>query len=154
VLAELVGVVGGDDADVVDESLDGSGCVAEAELGGGLAFDGVELASIVGEFVVAEAFGETLEQTAGVDFGELLRVADEDELGVGLGGFVDDGSQASVAEHSCFVDDEHSVGVAASLTGVEVEEESVGGVAGDAGAAFEFGCGPGGECHADDGVAR
>ncbi len=82
-LAELVGVVAGDDAAVVDEVLYDFGCTTESDVGDCLTFDGVELTAVISEFVVAESFGEGLEESAGVDLGELFRVADEDELGVG-----------------------------------------------------------------------
>ena len=139
------GVAGGDcggvgvDAAVFVVCGDGVVDVAVAKLGEGGAFPGLVLAPVLGEADGFESFAECAQEPAGVDLGELVGVADEDDFGVGGVAVVEEAGEESGADHSCFVDDEHRVGGEGTVIGlVEVGEKTGDGVAGDPGAGFEF----------------
>ena len=93
----VVGVVGGER--LVD--------VASAEPGQCVAFPGLLLASVLVEGDRAEPSGEAVEEPAGVDRGELLRVADEHDLRPSCRGGVEEHGELAGADHGGFVDDDH-----------------------------------------------
>ena len=66
--------------------------------------DGIALTTILGERDRLDSFGESSEESSGIDFGKLSVVADADDFGVGLLGGVNDGGEVSRAEHGRFVD--------------------------------------------------
>lgn len=124
-VAEVIGVVGGDDSPVSVESGHCRLDVAGAEFGGGLSFDAVSLAAVLGEGVGFESGRERAEESACVDFRELSVVADEHDLGRCLVGAVDDVGELAGADHCGFVDDEHGLSVEAFVSGVERPDEAV-----------------------------
>ena len=113
---------------------------------------GVVLAAVLGEVQRFDASGDGGEGPSGVDFGELAGVADEDELGVGSVGFVDEAGELAGADHSGFVDDEHGSPVELEVPGGELVERAVDGLGVDACTGTEFGCGSGGQGGADHSV--
>ena len=82
----------GDVAAVV-ESGDAAADLAVAEGGDDRAFGGVGLASVLDQLDGLGSAGEGGEDAAGFDRWELLRVADQDHLGVGSDGGVDHGGE-------------------------------------------------------------
>src|SRR5207244_2114800 len=128
--------------------------VAVAELGQGVAFPAFSLPAVLGELDGVKAGGEGGEGAAGFDLGELVVVADEDDLGAVAPGVVEEPGELAGADHGRFVDDEDAAGREAGGVGpFEVGQESGQGGGGDAGAVLEFGGGPGGEGGAEHPVA-
>jgi len=80
-----------------------------AELGERFSFPGVVLAAVLGELDRLETHGEGGEGAAGVDLGELVMVADEDDLGAVSVGVVEETGQLAGADHGRFVDHDHPV---------------------------------------------
>ena len=128
---------------VRSERLAGS---ADAEAGEGFAFPRGGLASVVVELGCVEAASEASEGTAGVDGGELVVVADEDDFGAAGGGVVEESGEGAGADHRGFVDHQHVGGLQLGAAGVvELVEEAVDRLGGDPGSLFELGGGAGRE---------
>lgn len=100
---------GGGGGDPVTSVVHGDGPVnrAVAELGESCAFLQVMLADVFGEFNGGEADGEGSEETAGVDLGELVGVADKDELPRGGVDQVADLNKSASADHARLIDHYH-----------------------------------------------
>ena len=103
---EGITVVSDGDVSVLVEALD-------CELGAALperrrdgALLGVSLASVLAELDHRYPLAEACEQATGLDWRELLRVTDEDDLGVRSVGFLGEGGEQAGAKHPGFVDDE------------------------------------------------
>ena len=109
---EVVAGVGDDDAAVVAVGGEGGGDVAAAELVEGVLLPDVLLAAVDGQLddAVAERVEGGPERAAGGDFGELVVVADEHDLGPDGGGLIDDGGEVAGAGHRGLVDDDHGGG--------------------------------------------
>ena len=109
---EVVGCVGDDDPAVVAVGGEGGRDVAAAQLVERVAFPRVLLAAVDGQFddTVAERVERGPERAAGGDFGELVVVADEHDLGADCGGLVDDRGDVAGAGHRRFVDDDQRGG--------------------------------------------
>ena len=74
---------------------------------------GSMLATVLDEFDDLDPVGEGGEQSAGLDGRELLRVADEDHLGLGSVRLADEVGHQRRAEHSGLVDHQDVAGAAA-----------------------------------------
>ena len=127
--------------------------LAVAEGGDDRPFGRVGLASVLDQLDGLGSAGECGEDATGLDRWELLRVADQDHLGVGSDGGVDHGGEHPGAEHAGLVDDEDVARLEPGAAGLELVVECVGGGRSDAGAGFEFACRSGGEADASDSVA-
>ncbi len=88
----------------------------------------VGLASVLGQRDRWDAVGDGGEGAAGVDLGELAGVADQDELGPGVVGGVDEAGEVAGADHGGFVDDEHGAFVEEGPPGVEDADDAVDGL--------------------------
>ena len=111
--------------------------VAVAEVLECVAFERVVLAAVLGEVDRAEPVAEGGEEAAGADGGQLLRVADQDRLPLGLLDEVEQRRQHARLGHAGLVDDQHAAVRQAAL-GLGVEQEPVHGAGGDAGACGEL----------------
>ena len=128
--------------------------VAVVELGECVAFDWVAVAAVLGEADRVEPLGEGGEDAAGFDRGELVVVTDQDDLGVGAAGVVDEPCELAGADHGGFVDHhDRAAGEAGLGVAVERAEEAVEAARRDPGIGLELGGGAGGERAADDRVA-
>ena len=152
VVAGSVG--GGFGGDALVEFVEGECLVgaAFAEVGEGLLFPGFVLASVFFEVDAADVVVERAEHAAGVDFGELFGVADEDGFDSGGFGGVEEWGEGAGAGHAGFVDDEDGQRVKGLSVGEFLAERGDGEGA-DPGPAFELVCCAGGYCAADDPVA-
>ena len=113
------------DAAVVAVGVEGERRVAVAELLECFAFPFLVLASVVAEFDRGLPRDESGEQSAGCDLGELLRVADEHDLGAASVDLVEDGGEVAGAGGAGFVDDEHGAVVeSAGFVVVDGDAES------------------------------
>ena len=140
-LVEFDRVVEDADAVVGEVRVPCVGDVAVAEVVERVDLPWLDLAAIDREFahLVAEGGDRVGESTAGLDFGELVVVADEDHLRTRLPGGGDDVVEIDGAAHACFVDDDDGVGGEWMVVAVMVEAGH--GERRDAGAGFEFaGC--------------
>jgi hypothetical protein len=81
-----------------------------------LAFPRLGLAAVLGQCGGAKPQPQAAEPTAGLDRGELLVVAHQDDLGSCLGGVVQQPSELAGAEHSCLVHHQHAPLVQHALT--------------------------------------
>ena len=103
--------VGGlDDVAVFRESLDRLVDLAGAELGERVPFDRILLATVLDELDCAEPFAEAGERAAGFDLGELARITDQHDLGVGVVGVVEEPGEFAGSDHRGFVRDDHGLG--------------------------------------------
>jgi hypothetical protein len=116
-----------------------------AQGGEGVAFVGVGLAVVVGEAGDGDAFGDGGEGSAGVDLGELFRVADENELCVRPLCGVDDGGELTGADHRCLIQHEDCAIVEAPWRPVVFTDEPADSCTGDAGSVLKSLSGGGGE---------
>ncbi|HVM25992.1 MAG TPA: hypothetical protein VM253_11400, partial [Candidatus Limnocylindrales bacterium] len=96
--------------------------------------DVMALPAVLLQLRVPERLGQDGEQTARVDLRQLLRVADEHELGARRNRVADESRQPPAAQHPRFVDDHDAADGETAPAGVEVAEQAVGGVGGEAGA--------------------
>ena len=96
---------------------EGCGDVAVAELIERCLFPGRVLASVDGELgdAVAEHVERGSEASAGGDFGELVVIADEDELGADPCHLIDDTGQVADGRHAGLVDHDHRARVDVSV---------------------------------------
>ena len=78
-------------------------------MGEGLLFPGFVLAAVFFEVDAADVLVEGAEHAAGVDFGELFGVADEDGFDPGGFGGVEEWGEGAGAGHAGFVDHEDRV---------------------------------------------
>ncbi len=108
---------------------------------------------ILDELNRLDAVTDGRERAACVDLGELARIADENELGVGSVGLVDEFGELAGADHSGFVDNDHGVLVEVEVAGGDLVEGAVDGLARDTCTGLEFGGGTGRECGTDESVA-
>ena len=128
--------------------------VSVAELGECVAFDWVAVAAVLGEADRVGPSGEGGEDAAGVDRGKLVVVTDQDDLGVGAAGVVDEPCELAGADHGGFVDHhDRAAGEAGLGVAVERAEEAVQAARRDPGIGLELGGGAGGEGASDDRVA-
>ncbi len=75
-----------------------------------------------------------MERAAGIDLGELARVADQDDLRSCDRCMFDEPGELACANHRGFIDDEHRGGVEAVAVGTfDLAEQAVDGPRGDAG---------------------
>ncbi|MDP9335295.1 MAG: hypothetical protein M3Q30_18590 [Actinomycetota bacterium] len=91
------------------EKVDRSGRVAGAEFGKRFSFDRVSLSMVAGESDRVGPLREGGERAAGFDGGELVVVADEDDLRLSSGGMVQEAAEFSGADHRGFVDNDDRV---------------------------------------------
>ena len=104
--------------------------------------------------ITCDPLAEAREQPASLDRRELLRIADEHDLGVGPVGFLGEGREQAGAEHAGLVDHEDVAFAKPHAPGADGGMERVGRRGGDAGSGFQLPGGSGGERDADDAVAR
>jgi hypothetical protein len=98
-LAQVEGAVGGDDAAVGPVGVERDGRVAVAEFVEGSLFPEVGLPSVVGELDGGKPGRQGAVEAAGVDLGQLVRVADQHHLHVGVGGVVQEAGELAGADH-------------------------------------------------------
>ena len=140
---------------VGEVGVDGPVGVAGAELGERVALPALGLAAVVGEVAGAEAASEAAEGAAGIDLGELARVADEHDLGSGRFGVGEEPGELAGADHGGLVDHDHGAASSAVLSCRSMPPRRRSMVdGGDAGVVLELLGGPGGERAADHPVAR
>ena len=84
------------------------------------------MATVLAELDHVDPLAERGEQSAGLDRRELLRVADEHDLGVRLVGFLGEGGEQAGAEHPGFVDHEDVALAKPHAPGVDGGMERVG----------------------------
>ncbi len=106
---EVVGCVGDDDSAVVSVCGERRRNVTAAELVERLTFPLVLLAAVDGQLndLIAECVEGGAEGSAGGDFGQLVMVADEHDLGADGGCLIDDRSDVTGAGHRSFVHDDN-----------------------------------------------
>jgi hypothetical protein len=93
----------------------------------GFTFPGLVLAAVLGQLAGAEAEAEGAEAAAGVDWGQLPVIADQDHLGLGLVCVLQELGELAAADHAGLVDHQHRVGVQLLVSSVEVGQEPVAG---------------------------
>ena len=93
----------------------------------GFAFPGLLLAAVLDQLGGAEAEPEGAEAAAGVDRGQLPVIADQDHLGLGLLGVLEQAGQLAAADHAGLIDHQHRAGVQLLAAAVQVAEEPVAG---------------------------
>ena len=81
-----------------------------AEFGQGVTFPFLVLSNVFGQLDCGEAYCESGEESAGVDFGELVVVSDQDEFPVGRFDQVGDLGELAAADHARLVDDDDGAG--------------------------------------------
>ena len=118
--------------------------VAVAELGERGAFPGLVLAAVLGELERAEPVGQPGEGAAGVDLGELARVADEHHLRSSALRVGEELFELAGADHGGLVDHDHVGSVRAGTAAAFINSASRV-VDGMPGAVLEPAGGPGGE---------
>ncbi len=118
-----------------------------------LAFPRHLLSPVFGERDDRVSVFKRTEHTPGVDLGKLLGVADEDDLRSRRCRLVDQWREGSGADHACFVDDEHRLGVEPIVVAAQVDLEHRDGGRADTRTGLELVRGSGGERAADDAVA-
>ena len=106
---EVVGCVGDDDSAVVSVCGERGRNVTAAELIERLTFPLVLLAAVDGQLndLIAECVERGAERSTGGDFGQLVMVADEHDLGADGGCLVDDRSDVTGAGHRRLVHDDN-----------------------------------------------
>jgi hypothetical protein len=93
----------------------------------GFAFPGLVLAAVLDQLAGAEAEPEGAEPATGVDRRQLPVIADQDHLGLGLVGVLEEAGKLAAADHAGLIDDQHGAGIQLLATMVEVAEEPVAG---------------------------
>ena len=117
-------------------------------------FPRLGLAAVDGEFGDGGgSLGGGFEAAAGVDLGELVVVADEDDSAAGVGDVCRESFEEADVGHAGFVDDEHGRGVDGEVVSLDRREERVHGAGRDVRPAGEFDRGAGRGSGADHGVA-
>jgi hypothetical protein len=86
----------------------------------GLAFPDLLLAPVLHELGGAEAEAEGAEAAAGVDGGQLPVITDQDHLGLGVVGVLEEAGERAAADHAGLIDDQHGAGVQLLTTAVEI----------------------------------
>jgi hypothetical protein len=99
--------------------------VAVAQGGDGAYLFGVDLAAVAGELDGAETLADGAERATSLDLGELVGIADADELALGGGDVLGEPLVFARADHAGLVDQEHGAG-REGLASVEVGEEARG----------------------------
>ena len=137
-----------------------SGAVVDGDRGGGVAapqlvervaFPRLPLAAVVGQLNDRQPVDQPAEHPADVDLGQLVVVADQDELCAAPLGVVEEAGELAGAHHAGLVDDEDAAVREATCRAGAVEggQQRVDGVAVDPGAGVQLGGGAGGERAAD-----
>jgi hypothetical protein len=85
------------------------------------------LAAILDEFRGAEAEPQGAEAAAGGDRGQLPVIADQDDLGLGLVGMVEQARELAAAEHARLINHQHRPGVQLLLAVVQLGQQPVAG---------------------------
>ncbi len=137
-VAEADGGRGGDDAVVGVVGGERLVDVASTEPGERVAFPGFLLASVLFEGDGGEPPGEAVEEPAGVDRAELLRVADEHDLRPSSRRGVEEHGELAGADHGGFVDDDHGAVVELEGPVGELEGPEREGVGRDRGLGLEL----------------
>jgi hypothetical protein len=93
----------------------------------GFAFPGLVLAAVLGELSCAEPQPQGAEAAAGVDRRQLPIISDQDHLGSGVLGVLEQAGQLAAAEHAGLVHHQHRPPIQALSALVEVGQEPVAG---------------------------
>jgi hypothetical protein len=151
--AHVGGGVGGDDAPVAFVRVEGHVDVTGAELAERVAFPLLALAAVVDQLDRRQPGGESGEHTAGVDLGQLTRVADQHDLRTRPGSGVEDRGESTGAGHAGFVDHQDGPVIETDPAGVELDLQHRERRRRDGGGGLEFGGSPTGEGGAEHPVA-
>jgi len=93
----------------------------------GLAFPGLLLAAVLHQLRRSQAEAEGAEAAAGVDRRQLPVIPDQDHLGPGLLGVLEQPAQLAAADHAGLIDHQHRPGVQLLPSSVKVAQKSVAG---------------------------
>jgi hypothetical protein len=93
----------------------------------GFPFPGLLLAAVLDQLRGAEAEAEGAEAAAGIDGGQLPVIADQDHLGLGVLGVLQEPGELAAADHAGLVDHQHRAGVQLLPSSVEVAQQPVAG---------------------------
>jgi len=85
------------------------------------------LAAVLDQLAGAEAEPEGAEPAAGVDRGQLPVVADQDHLGLGLVGVLEQAVQLAAADHAGLIHHQDGAGVQLLAAAVQVAQQPVAG---------------------------
>jgi hypothetical protein len=91
------------------------------------AFPGLLLASVLHQLRGAEAEPQGTEAAAGVDGRQLPVIPDQDDLGLGLLGVLEQPAQLAAADHAGLIHHQHRAGVELLAASVQVAQEAVAG---------------------------
>jgi hypothetical protein len=93
----------------------------------GFTFPGLVLAAVLGELAGAETQAEGTEAAAGVDRGQLPVIADQDHLGPGLLGVLQEPGELARADHAGLIDHQDRPGIQLLAAAIQVAQEPVAG---------------------------
>jgi hypothetical protein len=91
----------------------------------GFAFPRLVLSAVLSQLAGPETEAEAMEAATGIDRGQLPLVADQDHLGPGLLGVLEQAGELAAADHASLVDHQHGAGVQLLPATVKVGQKPI-----------------------------